>query len=78
VALDSKGFVLTCAAAGDDRGALEISRRGIYAISDIRRLAPPRGEASWQYWLISVAALTAAAFFAVARKHGSTEEDGHP
>jgi hypothetical protein len=36
VALDFKGFVLTCAAAGDDRGALEISRRGIYAISDIR------------------------------------------
>jgi hypothetical protein len=32
----SKGFVLTCAAAGDDRGGLEISRRGIYAISDIR------------------------------------------
>jgi thioredoxin reductase (NADPH) len=49
VALDSKGFVLTGAQAGEDRRSLETSRRGVYAIGDIRsgsvkRVAAAVGE----------------------------------
>lgn len=36
VALDDKGFILTGAAAGSDRRALETSRRGVFAIGDVR------------------------------------------
>jgi thioredoxin reductase (NADPH) len=49
VALDAKGFVLTGADAGEHRRSLETSRRGIYAIGDIRsgsvkRVAAAVGE----------------------------------
>jgi thioredoxin reductase (NADPH) len=49
VALDAKGFVLTGADAGEDRRSLETSRRGVYAIGDIRsgsvkRVAAAVGE----------------------------------
>jgi thioredoxin reductase (NADPH) len=49
VALDSKGFVLTGAAAGDDRHPLETNHRGIFAIGDVRsssikRVAAAVGE----------------------------------
>jgi thioredoxin reductase (NADPH) len=49
VALDAKGFVLTGANAGEHRHSLETSRRGIYAIGDIRsgsvkRVAAAVGE----------------------------------
>jgi thioredoxin reductase (NADPH) len=49
VALDPKGFVLTGADAGEGRRSLETSRRGIYAIGDIRagstkRVAAAVGE----------------------------------
>ena len=36
VALDPKGFVLTGADAGENLRSLETSRRGVYAIGDIR------------------------------------------
>jgi thioredoxin reductase (NADPH) len=36
IALDDKGFVLTGSAAGSDRRLLETSRRGIFAIGDVR------------------------------------------
>lgn len=49
VALDTKGFVLTGADAGENRRSLETSRRGVYAIGDIRsgsvkRVAAAVGE----------------------------------
>ena len=49
VALDPKGFVLTGADAGVDRLALETSRRGVFAIGDVRagsikRVAAAVGE----------------------------------
>ena len=49
VALDAKGFVLTGADAGDDRRPLETSRRGVFAIGDVRagsvkRVAAAVGE----------------------------------
>jgi len=49
VALDPKGFVLTGADAGADRLALETSRRGVFAIGDVRagsikRVAAAVGE----------------------------------
>ena len=49
VALDPKGFVLTGADAGEHRRSLETSRRGVYAIGDIRagstkRVAAAVGE----------------------------------
>jgi thioredoxin reductase (NADPH) len=49
VALDPKGFVLTGAEAGENRRSLETSRRGVYAIGDIRsgsikRVAAAVGE----------------------------------
>ena len=48
-ALDAKGFVLTGDAAGGDRLSLETSRRGIFAIGDVRagsvkRVAAAVGE----------------------------------
>jgi len=36
VTLDPKGFVLTGGDAGGDRGPLETSRRGVFAIGDVR------------------------------------------
>src|SRR5262249_39821621 len=36
VALDAKGFVLTGADSGSDRRPLETSRRGVFAIGDVR------------------------------------------
>jgi thioredoxin reductase (NADPH) len=49
VALDPKGFILTGADAGADRLALETSRRGVFAIGDVRagsikRVAAAVGE----------------------------------
>jgi thioredoxin reductase (NADPH) len=49
VALDSKGFILTGADAGRGRKALETSRRGVFAIGDVRsgsvkRVAAAVGE----------------------------------
>jgi len=49
VALDDKGFVRTDAELGDGRGPLETSRRGVFAIGDVRagsvkRLAAAVGE----------------------------------
>jgi thioredoxin reductase (NADPH) len=49
VKLDAKGFVLTGADAGEHRRSLETSRRGVYAIGDIRsgsvkRVAAAVGE----------------------------------
>jgi thioredoxin reductase (NADPH) len=49
IKLDAKGFVLTGADAGEHRRSLETSRRGIYAIGDIRsgsvkRVAAAVGE----------------------------------
>jgi thioredoxin reductase (NADPH) len=49
VTLDAKGFVLTGVDAGDDRQALETSRRGVFAIGDVRcgsvkRVAAAVGE----------------------------------
>ena len=49
VALDPKGFVLTGADVGENRRSLETSRRGVYAIGDIRagstkRVAAAVGE----------------------------------
>jgi thioredoxin reductase (NADPH) len=49
VALDPKGFVLTGADAGGDRRSLETSRRGVFAIGDVRsgsvkRVAAAVGE----------------------------------
>jgi len=49
IALDPKGFVLTGADAGSDRHSLETSRRGVFAIGDVRansvkRVAAAVGE----------------------------------
>jgi thioredoxin reductase (NADPH) len=49
IALDSKGFILTGEDAGGDRHALETSRRGVFAIGDVRansvkRVAAAVGE----------------------------------
>ena len=49
VALDAKGFVLTGGDAAADRHALETSRRGVFAIGDVRagsikRVAAAVGE----------------------------------
>jgi thioredoxin reductase (NADPH) len=49
VALDHKGFVLTGVATGEDRQAWETSRRGVFAIGDVRsgsvkRVAAAVGE----------------------------------
>ena len=49
MALDPKGFVLTGAEVGESRRSLETSRRGVYAIGDIRsgsikRVAAAVGE----------------------------------
>jgi thioredoxin reductase (NADPH) len=49
VALDAKGFVLTGTQAAADRGPLETSRRGVFAIGDVRsgsvkRVAAAVGE----------------------------------
>jgi thioredoxin reductase (NADPH) len=46
VALDSKGFVLTGPEAGEHRRSLETSRRGVYAIGDIRSGSVKRVAAS--------------------------------
>jgi thioredoxin reductase (NADPH) len=46
VALDPKGFVLTGADAGVDRLALETSRRGVFAIGDVRAGSIKRGAAA--------------------------------
>ena len=49
VALDGKGFVHTGTGAGPDRGPMETSRRGVFAIGDVRagsvkRVAAAVGE----------------------------------
>ena len=49
MALDPKGFVLAGADAGSDRHPLETSRRGVFAIGDVRsgsvkRVAAAVGE----------------------------------
>jgi thioredoxin reductase (NADPH) len=49
VALDPKGFVVTGGDASGERGSLETSRRGVFAIGDVRsgsvkRVASSVGE----------------------------------
>jgi thioredoxin reductase (NADPH) len=46
VALDAKGFVLTGGEAGSDRRPLETSRRGVFAIGDVRSGSVKRVAAS--------------------------------
>jgi thioredoxin reductase (NADPH) len=46
VALDAKGFVLTGADAGTDRRLLETSRRGVFAIGDVRATSIKRVAAA--------------------------------
>jgi thioredoxin reductase (NADPH) len=46
VALDPNGFVLTGADAGENRHSLETSRRGVYAIGDIRARSTKRVAAA--------------------------------
>jgi len=46
VALDAKGFVLTGGDAADDRRPLETSRRGIFAIGDVRSSSVKRVAAA--------------------------------
>jgi thioredoxin reductase (NADPH) len=46
IALDAKGFVLTGAADGTNRHALETNRRGVYAIGDVRSGSVKRVAAS--------------------------------
>jgi thioredoxin reductase (NADPH) len=46
IKLDNRGFVLTGEAAGDDRLPLETSRRGIFAIGDVRSSSVKRVAAA--------------------------------
>ena len=46
IKLDNRGFVLTGEAAGDDRLPLETSRRGIFAVGDVRSGSVKRVAAS--------------------------------
>jgi thioredoxin reductase (NADPH) len=46
IKLDNRGFVLTGDAAGEDRLPLETSRRGIFAIGDVRAGSVKRVAAS--------------------------------
>jgi thioredoxin reductase (NADPH) len=46
VALDAKGFVLTGVEAADDRRPLETSRRGVFAIGDVRSSSVKRVAAA--------------------------------
>jgi thioredoxin reductase (NADPH) len=46
VALDAKGFVLTGAEAAGDRRPLETSRRGVFAIGDVRSSSVKRVAAA--------------------------------
>jgi len=46
IALDPKGFVLTGEDAGTDRHALETSRRGVFAIGDVRAKSVKRVAAA--------------------------------
>jgi thioredoxin reductase (NADPH) len=46
VACDAKGFVLTGQEAGDNRHALETSRRGVFAIGDVRSKSVKRVAAA--------------------------------
>lgn len=46
IALDTKGFILTGADAGDDRHVLETTRRGVFAIGDVRSGSVKRVAAS--------------------------------
>ncbi|MGA7786708.1 MAG: FAD-dependent oxidoreductase, partial [Xanthobacteraceae bacterium] len=46
IALDPKGFVLTGEDAGGDRHALETSRRGVFAIGDVRAKSVKRVAAA--------------------------------
>jgi thioredoxin reductase (NADPH) len=46
IALDPKGFVLTGADAGDSRFLLETSRRGVFAIGDVRAKSVKRVAAA--------------------------------
>jgi thioredoxin reductase (NADPH) len=65
LALDPKGFVLTGADAGGDRLALETSRRGVFAIGDVRSNSIKRVAAAVGEGAQVVAALHA--FLAAAR-----------
>jgi thioredoxin reductase (NADPH) len=46
IALDAKGFVLTGEDAGGDRHALETTRRGVFAIGDVRAKSVKRVAAA--------------------------------
>jgi thioredoxin reductase (NADPH) len=65
IALDPKGFILTGADAGGDRLALETSRRGVFAIGDVRAGSIKRVAAAVGEGAQVVAALHA--FLATAR-----------
>ncbi len=60
IALDAKGFVLTGAADGTNRRALETNRRGVYAIGDVRSGSVKRVAAAVGEGAQVVAALHAA------------------
>ena len=46
IALDAKGFILTGAEAGAGRHALETTRRGVFAIGDVRATSVKRVAAA--------------------------------
>jgi thioredoxin reductase (NADPH) len=46
IALDAKGFILTGADAGDGRSVLETTRRGVFAIGDVRAKSVKRVAAA--------------------------------
>jgi thioredoxin reductase (NADPH) len=46
IALDAKGFILTGAEAGAGRHALETTRRGVFAIGDVRAISVKRVAAA--------------------------------
>jgi thioredoxin reductase (NADPH) len=46
IALDAKGFILTDAEAGAGRHALETTRRGVFAIGDVRATSVERVAAA--------------------------------
>ena len=57
--LDAKGFVLTGQEAGANRGPLETTRRGVFAIGDVRATSTKRVAAAVGEGAQAVAALHA-------------------
>jgi thioredoxin reductase (NADPH) len=67
VSLDAKGFVLTGAKVAGGRHALETSRRGVFAVGDVRADSVKRVAAAVGEGAQAVAALHA--FFAADRSN---------